>query len=498
MKSMLAVAKLISRQKLRKLDILTEDVLNPKASKFRELYDALQDGTVRNDREAAQLLYAAGPTDARYRQLKSRFRKRLLNTLFFVDQNRPHQTSFDQTFHNCQRDWSLINILRANDATDPAQAMAKSLLTCCQKFGFSELSVQAARFLADYAALHNDHKAVTQLEAVIAENAATLQLELTSEGLLRQLKLHLRQHEAQPQLAICANELQEIGQQLDALSEQTGSPVVHFDAFEGWCIINKISELREAVVAVVSEAITFCEQHPRQMQEQRMRCLRFAQVAAFIELRDAERGLAAIDALDLLYKPGTDTWQEIRRYHCALLLATDQGAKAARLVAAVQRHKSFERLAAFEQESWRIFAALAYALAPSKTDFDVEAFLRRQPHFGRDHQRLHAWRMMLTALLSLKLRRTAAAGDAVGELRNLAVKHLDAKQDVRFIAAAQVLYRLERKHFAGDLDRVGERYLHDLTSVGFHVSVSDVRFEPVPLEKMLEAFGLEVGGAVVA
>jgi len=58
-------------------------------SKFNEFYDGLVSERFVDDEQAADFLYDTTPLDDKYRQLKSRFSKRLLNTLFFLDSNDP-------------------------------------------------------------------------------------------------------------------------------------------------------------------------------------------------------------------------------------------------------------------------------------------------------------------------------------------------------------------------------------------------------------------------
>ncbi len=87
MKNLIEISKIVTKKKVKKIEIFDDHSLKHKNSKFNEFYEALMSNKFRNDRDAASFLYSCSPTDDKYRQLKSRFRKRLLNTLFFLDVN---------------------------------------------------------------------------------------------------------------------------------------------------------------------------------------------------------------------------------------------------------------------------------------------------------------------------------------------------------------------------------------------------------------------------
>ncbi|MCC6723817.1 MAG: hypothetical protein IT258_04865, partial [Saprospiraceae bacterium] len=84
MKNLLEVSRIIANKKVRRIEVFDASILDNKSSKFTEFYVALMADRFKNDRDAASILYQCSPTDDKYRQLKSRFRKRLMNTLFFI------------------------------------------------------------------------------------------------------------------------------------------------------------------------------------------------------------------------------------------------------------------------------------------------------------------------------------------------------------------------------------------------------------------------------
>jgi len=164
MKNLIEISKIVTKKKVRKIEIFDDHSLKHKNSKFNEFYEALMASKFKNDRDAASFLYGCSPTDDKYRQLKSRFRKRLLNTLFFLDVNLPSTSSYDRAYFSCNKDWTLVKILLSNNADFTAASLARQILTTALKFKFADVIVNCSRILRRYAAETADEKNYEQYD----------------------------------------------------------------------------------------------------------------------------------------------------------------------------------------------------------------------------------------------------------------------------------------------------------------------------------------------
>ncbi len=82
MEKLLELAQIVNRRKVGKIEIFDRNALTDTTSKFNRLYQAITGDEVMSDGDAAKLIYGNEEEDAKYRQLKSRFTRRLLNTVF--------------------------------------------------------------------------------------------------------------------------------------------------------------------------------------------------------------------------------------------------------------------------------------------------------------------------------------------------------------------------------------------------------------------------------
>ncbi|MEL6717299.1 MAG: hypothetical protein AAFP82_01145 [Bacteroidota bacterium] len=190
MKNLIEISKIVTKKKIRKIEIFDDYYLQNKSSKFNEFYNALIQGKFKNDRDAASFLYGSTPKDDKYRQLKSRFRKRLLNTLFFLDVNRPAASTYDRAYYTCNKDWTLVKILLANDAYHTADSLARQILTTALKFKFADVIVNCSRILRSYAAVESDDKNFEVYDEYIKQYTNILDAEIRSEELYQRVILN--------------------------------------------------------------------------------------------------------------------------------------------------------------------------------------------------------------------------------------------------------------------------------------------------------------------
>ena len=70
------LVKIVNRKRLSKIDVFDKTFLNQNNSNlYYKLYEGLESGTITDDITAAKYLYQSESKDAKFRKLKSRFKK---------------------------------------------------------------------------------------------------------------------------------------------------------------------------------------------------------------------------------------------------------------------------------------------------------------------------------------------------------------------------------------------------------------------------------------
>ena len=138
MEDLITLTRLLSVQKVKQIEIITEDA--EMSSKTKMLYEAIKNGKIQSDEEAAALLYDSTPNHAAYRKLKYRLKQRLINTLFFIDIQSYSKSEYQKVLNKSFKNWAAFKILLDRGVRQPAINIAESILKSSLSFDLLELS----------------------------------------------------------------------------------------------------------------------------------------------------------------------------------------------------------------------------------------------------------------------------------------------------------------------------------------------------------------------
>ncbi|MEY4925705.1 MAG: hypothetical protein RI894_141 [Bacteroidota bacterium] len=231
MKNLIEISKIVTKKKVKKIEIFDEAALKHKNSKFNEFYEALMANKYKNDRDAATHLYNCAPTDDKYRQLKSRFRKRLLNTLFFLDINLPSTSSYDRAYYSCNKDWTLVKILLSNGAELTAATLARQIMTVALKYKFADVIVNCARILRAYSVVEGDEKMYEQYDQNAKQYQNILDAEIRSEELFQRVIMNYHKPTERADLT---EKIDIYCDALVGLADMYSSPIVLYNKYLVW------------------------------------------------------------------------------------------------------------------------------------------------------------------------------------------------------------------------------------------------------------------------
>lgn len=150
----------VNKQKVAKIEVMG----NPSnySGKMKKLYEGIIIGKYQGDGDALLDLYGTTEPRDSYQKLKYRLKQRLINTIFFIDVNKP---SFDETqkaYYSSQRYVNAVDILLGRGARKTAIDIAEKSLRITMKFEFTDLSLNLLRRLTRHYTImeHNPKKMV--------------------------------------------------------------------------------------------------------------------------------------------------------------------------------------------------------------------------------------------------------------------------------------------------------------------------------------------------
>ena len=457
MKNLIEISKIVTKKKVRKIEIFDDHSLKHKNSKFNDFYEALMVGKFKNDRDAASFLYSCSPTDDKYRQLKSRFRKRLLNTLFFLDVNLPSTSTYDRAYYSCNKDWTLVKILLSNNAKNTASALAKQILTTGLKFKFADVIVNCSRILRTYSANISDEKGFEEYDAYIKQYANVLDAEIRSEELYQRVIMNYLKPPSKNQ-----NLSEKIDTYCDALvglSEIYDSPVVIYNMYLVWAYRYEMMLDFNAMLEVCNKAENYIETNPTYYQSEKLATFQLKKMSAYLHLKDWKNGKNNAEKCLQSFPKGSDTWFEFMEYYLLLAIHTDNYINAIAIYYEAVSQNKFKKLPAFSKEKWKIydiylnFIIEAYGKnnpileAQRRKTFRTSRFLNDPILYPKDQRIFTVLLVVAQLLFFIDKKSFNAADERIDRLKNYANRQLKKEEYFRVIQFIRLLQQLNKAEF---------------------------------------------------
>lgn len=453
MKNLKEISKLITKQKIRKIEIFDEKYLENADGKFHQLFEGLQNNRFRNDREAAKYLYNGTPNEPKYRQLKSRFRRRLLNTLFFIDSSKKVVSNYERANAACNKDWALVNILLAYHADGPAYQLAKQTLTTAKNYQITEIILGCARILKNEAALKGDINSFNEYERLFSQYTQIQKSEARSEELYQRVLINYLKQTAE------AIDIEAFCQELLMLDEQYESAIISYNMYLVWMLRFEMAENYLQMLEVCERAEKELEQKTEFVIREKQIIFHTKKMLAHLHLQDYFNGKKNAETCLNSYRKGSVIWFKFMEFYLLLALHTDQYIQAVAIFNQAYYHTSFKKLSHQERDKWFLYEAyLHYLIHYLKSDqailrqqqkkrFPINPFLKKIPDFSKEERIFEVLTLILQILLYIENKKYTTAIMLINQLKNMANRQLKQEGYLRTIQFIRLLRQLERANF---------------------------------------------------
>ncbi len=496
MKNLIEIAGIVTKKKVRKIEIFDDNALKNKNSKFNEFYEGLLANKFTNDRDASMFLYDCQPTDDKYRQLKSRFRKRLLNTLFFLDVNAPSTSNYDRAYFSCNKEWSLVKILELNGAINAAADQASQMLTTALKYKFSDIIIECASMLRRFAAEHNFEKDYEYYDGLVKEYTDIRNIEVQSEALCQ--RVIMQYYGGQPDHVSAMDKIAEYCDELVRFSEKCDSPVIVYNMFLVWIYRFEMTRDWESMLEVCQRAESYVDEHPLYYQEGKVSGFLLRKMTAHLHLQDYKNGKLNAEKALQQFEEGSALWFTFLEYYLLLAMHTENFLNALAIFNKAFNHPKFRKLKNEVRDKWAVYEAYInfFTETPStqtlasqasrKKVFKVSKFLAEQVHFAKDARILTAHNMIAQILYHLKRKSYPSASEVTERLVLFAGRQLKPDEYFRLTQFVKMLHQLEKIDFKKTEVHKAEKYHQKLLQTSFNYKGFVKETEVIPYEKLWE------------
>jgi len=496
MKNLIEISKIVTKKKVKKIEIFDDHSLKHKNSKFNEFYEALMAGKFKNDRDAASFLYSCSPTDDKYRQLKSRFRKRLLNTLFFLDVNLPSTSSYDRAYFSCNKDWTLVRILMSNEAPHTASSLARQILTTALKFKFADVIVNCSRILRKYCTMTGNEKDYELYDQYSKQYQNVLDAEIRSEELYQRVIMNY--HKPPSKNFNLEEKIDVYCDALVGLSEMYDSPIVIYNMYLVWAYRYEMLNDYNAMLEVCKKAEKYIEENPRYYKEDMLATFQMKKMSAFLHVQDYKNGKVNAEKCLQSFPEGSDTWFDFMEYYLLLAFHTENYINALAIYKRAEGHTKFRRLMGVQKEKWMIYDIYLNYIIEAQGDknpilkmqkrkkFRLSRFLNDSVLYPKD-QRVFTVLLVIAQLLFLLEKKSySAATERIDRLKGYANRQLKKEEFFRAIQFIRLLQQLAKAEFqVKNLSNI-QKYFERLEEQPFKYRGIVSEMEVIPYERLWE------------
>lgn len=493
MKHLLEISNIVTWKKVKKIELFDESALKNKSSKFNEFFEALMDGKFRNDRDASALLYGCSPTDDKYRQLKSRFRKRLMNTLFFIDVNRPSASGYSQAYFSCNKDWTLIKILQIYGAKETAKDLARQVLTTSLKFRFADLIINCARILRETAAEENNEKDFLQYNDLLVEFQQIIEVELKSEEYYQ--KAFITFEKTKISKANNIKELDTYCNELIAMSESVQSPVVTFNMFLTWVIKLEIENDAKSIIEICNKMEEYISSNPQYEQRDKIELFQLKKMNALFQLHDINGARSNAEMQSKYLEEASKNWYNFMELFFLTAMHTDNYINALAILNKVTTLSKFRKSNRNIKEKWKIYEYYLYYFLEKMGNQYKEIYqakstalfskLLSDPVIYAKEMRLYTIQTVIVqVLIAIDNKNFLYAAENIERLKSYTKRQMNEDENKRVLAFIKLLIQLMKSNFNPKFITGDEKHLEILHNTPIKDNGKHFDIEIYPYEKI--------------
>ncbi len=351
MKELIEIARVVFRLHKRKLDLSGQ--MGPSKAKSNAFMKALLNGEIETDAQAARMLYDSTPTDVRYRQLKSRIRRRLLDLLPGPDGEDSDLMPEQRSRLSADREWAMARMLWSHGAKESASQLAERVWAVAVQHKFTDLVVQSAVLIREHFSQLARVREYERFDQSLQSHWPIYQAEIEARSEFEIVLLATASTDPFAEGAV--ERIQKCCEQLIVLSERFDSPSImqltlladalRCEWLQDYATAIEISD--RAFVFLAENKMYTCPHKSFSFDLLTLRC--------HLYLRDYTNGKSAAEARLSMYALGTPAWYRITELFFLLSMHTGKYLNALAVQQEVLSGEPVKDGSAAEAKRWQVY-----------------------------------------------------------------------------------------------------------------------------------------------
>lgn len=496
MVDLISLAKLISTQKIEQIDLFNSKVNLP--YKTRKLYEGLINGEITTENEGVIKIYGEQSKKSNFTKLQSRLKKRLLNTLFFLNFESSGQSEMFKARYKVARNTHLVKILTERHEKQNALSLAKKTLNQANKYELTEYSLILSRYLFTYYSLFTPNKRKKEkINAAILDIEKTLSAEILAERYFNEVSFIYLSKKTK----FSDKELSQMKSYVSELSKLQGKITSYTFNLKTYNIITSYYILNgeyEKSITYCSEALDFFDNKPYEDNASKY-SFRNSLILSAIGQKKFAIAESYCEANFEILATGSYNWFIQCNYQYILLSAQGKFQELYKLILDVTHSKNYKKFL-LQNEYWNVIEAyVQFLIRMNKIDpsmetssrtlrpFSLSRFLNDVPKFSKDKRGINISILIIQFIFLLLDRKYTKLIDRLDAIKQYSYRYLKNDETYRANLFIKMLLKVADADFHPIAAKRYTKEMHlKLLDSNPSANFQSTEIEVIPYEKLWE------------
>ncbi len=494
MKLIKSLINIISKKRVRKIEVFNEEELANPTNHYASLFKAVKSGKIKSDEEAASFLYDSSGEDKKYLMFKKRFIEKLKNNLFFLDHDKKYNSEYFKAYYKANRDLFTAKMLVSHGLRNEAFKEFKQLKTTAQEYEFTGIEVEVLHKLRVHYSLIANEKKFEEISSELEFKINKYQAELKAEEVHYKMNLNYIKKENKG-VDEKRNKITKLYDEIEAIRKDHQSFSIDLTYYKIKARYFYEFGYFEEAVYISDTAINELSKNVR-FNLINLQHFAVIKILSYIRLKDFQNGKNTAQYFSNQFPKDNVNWLYFQEYYFFLAMHTRNYLQAYYIYQGVMNHSFFKQLPEVHKEKWKIFEAyLEYSLLiiwgksifdDNKRRFRIQKFLNEVPTLSKDKTSMNVAILIIQILFYLKNNQFDKIIDRMGAIHQYKVRYLNKKPNTqRSNLFIQLLQVMEKHDFDFVKTRdVGQAYYDELKQTDTTSSDHIDNLEVIPYENL--------------
>lgn len=382
--------KIITDHTKRNVPLLDLKNQHKNGNKEMNLFLGIKSGEFNDDTEASHGIYGSEEVDFKFRMLKSRLNRKLLNHLFFMDFDSKSFTKSTNYYQEALDYLHFSRMLLNVDKTNLGTKILYKTIDLAKECEYTVVVIDSLRALREVYAKTYRPKLFQNIKNHIDEFEAIEREEEKADAIFQEHRLTI--NSTVNNRKKCLAPYEEAINELEALYNKTNSYNIFENYFKMKVWYYELKGDFDSVLKFIDEVETKYEKG--EINQKRFDSLfaQFSKGNALIKLRLYERGSIFLEQMLNEIDNTSKAWYSFAEKYVILNIQNKQFDKASDIFFRVVSNKSFNDLDEKDILKWNIFRSYLYFLTGNKRiikKFDYQNFVDSTPEFIKENAGYH-------------------------------------------------------------------------------------------------------------